>query len=210
MKGAVTVQEIGDAKIHSYISPEKSGSVAGHIVEGPKSLVVIDAQFLRPFAKELRAYADGLKKPIVPKGDTAAGKKTIDGITYVFETVKDAEDGAQLVITLPELNVLIARDLVFNKVHLYVGNDTLEGWKKALSALKKKTGIKTVLAGHGKPGGPALYDQTLAYLDVAEEALKEAKKGGHDVKPLLLKKFPDYKAAFLLDISNGMLFKTGK
>jgi hypothetical protein len=29
------------------------------------------------------------------------------------------------------------------------------------------------------------------------------------VKPLILKDFPDYQAEFLLDISNGLLFKKG-
>ncbi len=268
MEGSVVATKIGASTIHTYVSPEKSGAVTSHVIEGPKKLVIIDAQFLRPYAKELRAYADSLGKPIdrviithghpdhwygleffkdmrvtslpevaglikqagpamikgqkarlkdlitdapvVPDGKMKEGKETIDGIAYVFERVKDAEADSQLLITLPDYGTLVAQDLAYNKIHLFLGADDIKGWEKVVTELKKRPGIKTVLCGHGKPAGPIVFDDMLKYLDVADKSVTLAKKGSHDVKPLLLKEFPDYKAPVLLDISNRMLFKKGK
>ena len=61
LKGSVTVKEKNGIKIHTYLS---NSLQATHIIENEKSLVLIDAQFLVPFAKEFRAYADSLGKPI--------------------------------------------------------------------------------------------------------------------------------------------------
>ena len=62
MKGTVKILERGWVRIHSYVSPGDSARVTSHIVEGPTSLVIYDAQFLVPYAKEARAYADSLNK----------------------------------------------------------------------------------------------------------------------------------------------------
>jgi glyoxylase-like metal-dependent hydrolase (beta-lactamase superfamily II) len=115
--------------------------------------------------------------PVVPDGMLAEGKETIDGVKYVFKRVKDAEADSQLLTTLPDYGVMIAQDLVYNKVHLFVGADEVAGWKKVVGELKKKAGIKTVLCGHGKPAGPAVFDEMLKYLDVADKAVADAKKG---------------------------------
>ena len=64
MKGVVKIRERDGVRIHSYVSPGDSTKVTSHIVEGPNSLVIFDAQFLVPYAKEARAYADSLNKPI--------------------------------------------------------------------------------------------------------------------------------------------------
>lgn len=64
MQGEITVLEKDGVKIHTYVSPEDSNLDATHIIEGEKSLVLVDAQFLMPYAQEFRAYADSLGKPI--------------------------------------------------------------------------------------------------------------------------------------------------
>ena len=64
MKGMVKILERDGVRIHSYVSPGDSARVTSHIVEGPTRLVIYDAQFLVPYAKEVRAYADSLNKPI--------------------------------------------------------------------------------------------------------------------------------------------------
>ena len=64
MQGKVITNEKKDVKLHTYISPPKGGLVTSHIIESKNKLVIVDAQFLVPFAKEVRAYADSLGKPI--------------------------------------------------------------------------------------------------------------------------------------------------
>ncbi len=63
-KGLVTVHKLGPVTLHAYMAPEASALVTTQIVETPNELHIIDTQFLQDFAKEARAYADGLGKPI--------------------------------------------------------------------------------------------------------------------------------------------------
>jgi glyoxylase-like metal-dependent hydrolase (beta-lactamase superfamily II) len=62
--GSVTLFKKGDVTIHSFMAPLKGALVNSQIIETPKKLVVVDVQFVRPYAKALRAYADRLNKPI--------------------------------------------------------------------------------------------------------------------------------------------------
>jgi len=58
------VKESGDVKIHTFMSIEAFISNATHIIESANSLVIVDGQFVVPFAMQFRAYADSLGKPI--------------------------------------------------------------------------------------------------------------------------------------------------
>ncbi len=60
----ITVQEVGDIVIHSYLAPEQVFANNTHIIETANSLVLIDTQFLLPMALDFRAYADSLGKPV--------------------------------------------------------------------------------------------------------------------------------------------------
>jgi glyoxylase-like metal-dependent hydrolase (beta-lactamase superfamily II) len=62
--GRVLQMERSGIKIHSYIAPDVSASVTSHVIETPNTLIVIDAQLTQTFAREFRAYVDGIGKPI--------------------------------------------------------------------------------------------------------------------------------------------------
>ena len=50
--------------IHCCTSPDDGERVNAQIIETAKKLVIVDAMLMRPYAKEFRAYADSLGKPI--------------------------------------------------------------------------------------------------------------------------------------------------
>lgn len=62
----MVVRRAGAVRLHTFISSFADGNIANatHIVEGPNSLVLVDGQFLAPYARQFRSYADGLGKPI--------------------------------------------------------------------------------------------------------------------------------------------------
>jgi glyoxylase-like metal-dependent hydrolase (beta-lactamase superfamily II) len=62
----IIVQQTGDARIHTFISSLLDHNIANatHIIESKNVLVVIDGQFLAPYATQFREYADTLGKPI--------------------------------------------------------------------------------------------------------------------------------------------------
>lgn len=56
--------DLGSVKIHSYLAPEDGDLVTSQVIETANRLVIVDAQLLLPYAREVRAYAEGLGKPI--------------------------------------------------------------------------------------------------------------------------------------------------
>ena len=100
--------------------------------------------------------------------DLTPGTEIIDGVPFVFEAVSGGEAADELLVKLPDRGVLIAQDLVYNDVHLYLGNNDITGWQQAVDALTAETGYDTILPGHGLPTGPEVYE------DVRDERLFEA------------------------------------
>lgn len=56
----------GDVRVHTFISSFLDNNIANatHIIEGHSKLVLVDGQFLAPYARRFRDYADSLGKPI--------------------------------------------------------------------------------------------------------------------------------------------------
>lgn len=62
----MVAKQAGDVRIHTFVSSFAYGNIANatHIVETRNQLVLVDAQFLAPYASAFRGYADSLGKPI--------------------------------------------------------------------------------------------------------------------------------------------------
>ena len=64
MLGDMALTRSGEVCIHTYTAPEDGWCVNSHIVETATGLVVVDAQYTLPYAREVVAYAAILGKPI--------------------------------------------------------------------------------------------------------------------------------------------------
>ncbi|WP_209438810.1 hypothetical protein [Streptomyces durhamensis] len=62
----MVVKQEGDVRIHTFVSSFAYNNIANatHIVETRNQLVLVDGQFLVPYARAFRDYADSLGKPI--------------------------------------------------------------------------------------------------------------------------------------------------
>jgi glyoxylase-like metal-dependent hydrolase (beta-lactamase superfamily II) len=62
----IIVKRAGDVRIHTFISSFADDNIANatHIIESKHALVLVDGQFLVPYATQFRDYADSLGKPI--------------------------------------------------------------------------------------------------------------------------------------------------
>ncbi len=62
----MVAKRAGDVRIHTFVSSFEYGNIANatHIIETKNQLVLIDPQFLVPYARAFRQYADSLGKPI--------------------------------------------------------------------------------------------------------------------------------------------------
>ncbi|MEO0830498.1 MAG: MBL fold metallo-hydrolase [Pseudomonadota bacterium] len=107
-------------------------------------------------------------------------------------------------IHIPSLDTLIATDLAYANVHLWVAEnltpERIETWRGSLDALEA-IGAGTVIPGHRQPGDPAdasVYAMTRDYLDHWETALAETKTA-EDLRATLLAGKEDLAFPFAVD-----------
>ncbi|MBT8301154.1 MAG: MBL fold metallo-hydrolase [Maribacter sp.] len=70
---------------------------------------------------------------------------------------------SDLVLYLPDDDILFTGDLVFNKCHPYVPHGNISKWKAWLDFMNSLD-VKTVMPGHGQIGTDTLIDQMKDYL----------------------------------------------
>lgn len=143
---------------------------------------------------------------LVPERATKPGKvvepgdEVIGGARFEFRRVEDAESAVSLTIGLPDEDILMAQDLLFNNVHLWVAERRFHSWAANVNRYAELP-YQRLLAGHGLPGGREIYDRVLEYLVFAEPALETADEG-KEFKQALVGRFPDYEGDGLIDLQN--------
>lgn len=50
--------------IHTLVAPDEMFANTSHIIELPHELIIVDGQFFAPYAWQLKAFVDSLKKPV--------------------------------------------------------------------------------------------------------------------------------------------------
>ncbi len=266
--GTVSIITNGDITIHSFQSPEEGEMTCSQIIETPESITVIDVLLLRPYAKQLRAYVDGLNKPVervivththpdhwfgleyfqdlpiyalqetideieavadqyieynhtvfgdkststkvIPTNILTEGCETLGGVEFSFTKVTHAEANVMLMVEIPSLKLLVAQDLLYNGVYLYVGEKSPEGatcfdgWITTIKKLKAKN-YKTILVGHGFNKDNTIFDEMTEYLTYAKTQFEAGIKAD-DFKAKMVKRYPDYQVPRMLDVSNIFLY----
>ncbi len=261
MLGKLSLTQSQGLTVHTYTAPDDGWRVNSHIIELPSQLLVVDAQYLLPHAREVVAYAQQLAKPITrlylshyhpdhilgaaafsapiyalaevkakieAAGDRIAaeehekhgedipahaerpghivepGFETIDGEPIDFIRTQDAETENALMIGFPNRSILITQDLIYNQVHVFVGEKAFESWHEALNKTQRLY-YKQLLPGHGDPGGHDLFDEMRDYLAVARMAYLDS-DNADEFKKRLIDDYPHYQGRALLDHQARFLF----
>jgi glyoxylase-like metal-dependent hydrolase (beta-lactamase superfamily II) len=259
--GEIALTRSGEVCVHTYTAPEDGWCVNSHIVETATELVIIDAQYMLPYARDVVAYAATLGKPITrlylthfhpdhvlgaaafsspiyalssvaakidavghrvaaeehekhgdviptqaerPGRVVAPGVEVIDGVRFEFLHLEHAETENALMVGLPDHGVLITQDLLYDRVHVFIGEHAFESWAAALQSTQALD-YDTLLPGHGSPGGPELYGAMQQYLDGARDALSKSSTGA-ELKSRLIAAFPNHRGRVLLDHQMRFLF----
>jgi glyoxylase-like metal-dependent hydrolase (beta-lactamase superfamily II) len=132
------------------------------------------------------------------------GEELIDGVRLSFEAVADAETTEQLMIALPDAGVLIAQDVAYNGVHLFIGEYAFDAWDAAITALEARP-YDIILPGHGLPGDRKIYEEDRTYLVAARTAYADA-TGPEDLNRRLEAAFPEYGGTAMQGLQNFYLF----
>jgi len=118
-----------------------------------------------------RIYGDKIAtKVTVPTETITEGLQRIDGVTYDFKQLVDAESDLQLAALLPEQKVLMAFDLVFSpNERAFTVVDRFDHWMIILELLKALQGYDTITIGHDAPVHRSAIDRTITYVKRAKE-----------------------------------------
>ena len=133
-----------------------------------------------------------------------AGEMEIDGVTYRFEVFTDAEAEEQVVISLPDHGVVATGDLVYNQYHA-VMTPTFDNWIGILEELAADDDLTVVIPGHGPPGGPEAFADTIDYLTTAQEIFAQS-DDADAFNAAMVEAYPDRPGANLLAFGSGRLF----
>ncbi len=135
----------------------------------------------------------------------STGNHIMGGINVCLSLVAQAEGENHLLINLPDYNVLVAQDLAYNQVHLFLGDNHHNNWLNEIEKLKSLNDDVLVLAGHGEPTTLKVFSEVERYLNKAKEIIAH-RTSSPKIKESLVGAFNDYKSAHLIDISNDYLF----
>jgi glyoxylase-like metal-dependent hydrolase (beta-lactamase superfamily II) len=154
-----------------------------------------------------RTYGDkAASKVTVPTETITEGLQRIDGVTYDFRRVVDAESDLQLAALLPEQKVILAFDLVFSpSQHVFTGGNHFDHWLIVLESLKALQGYDIIIIGHDTPVDRSAIDSTMTYIKRAKEihaASADAKTYSENLKAA----FPDRQLTRFVDLSASYLY----
>ena len=165
----------------------------------------IDAVGDRVAAEEHEKLADAIPLHAErPSRIVTPGIETIDGVRFELLHLQHAETQDALMVGFPDHGVLITQDLIYNGVHVFIGERAFDGWATALQRVQALD-YDTLLPGHGAPAGPELYGAMSHYLDTARKTLATASSGA-ELKSRLIAAFPNYRGQVLLDHQMRFLF----
>jgi glyoxylase-like metal-dependent hydrolase (beta-lactamase superfamily II) len=167
----------------------------------------IEAVGDRVAAEEHEKHGDAIPaRAKRPDHIVTPGAEVVDGVRFEFLHLQHAETEHALMVGLPDHGILITQDLVYDRVHAFVGERAFDSWAAALGSAQALD-YDAVLPGHGSPGGPELYDAMRRYLAAAQEALSKSSAGA-ELKSRLISAFPDHRGRVLLDHQMRFLFPT--
>jgi glyoxylase-like metal-dependent hydrolase (beta-lactamase superfamily II) len=161
-------------------------------------------------------FGDRVAKP----GDVP---ETLDGLTIELEghelqivEVGQGDIRPSTVLHIPDLDAVVAGDVVYNQIHAMLGLSGPSGWQRWLQSLDaiEKLDPKMIVAGHRKPESSdyevsRMLDETRSYIsDFAEGALRL--DSPVELSQLMKSKYPDFGNRWTLHFSANSWFSSKK
>lgn len=156
-------------------------------------------------------HADMMPKNIIiPDMAMSEGMMEIDGLKMMVHKFAYVEDNTLMVIELPDQNMLLAQDLVYNMTHMYIatknpdGSYAVDNWIKTLKMFVNKN-IETIVPGHGEITDSSVFAGCMEYLSFALDSIQSAKDGDEYIK-MVMDKYPDHRIPLMLEMTKVMCF----
>lgn len=157
--------------------------------------------FLKNFGEEKAAPEVTVPNKILPEGEFK-----IEGTSFVVSKFTQHESEISSVILLPEQEILVAGDLVYNKTHLFPGHNHFADWKASLKKLRRLK-FQYILPGHGEISqGKRVVRENINYISRAMKLLKKDGMTLEKYKSGLASAYPDHRSQVLIDFGAYGIF----
>lgn len=146
----------------------------------------------------------------VPQTEIDSSEEIIDGLKFSWRRLKRAEYADGIYLEIPQHKVLVAADLIYNGVHLYLGQTdggtlTGRGWLKALRSLSASD-FDVVIPGHGAVGDARLIEDCVHYIETAMPHLEADGATAETYAAAVRKAFPSYRVDELIGLTGYFAF----
>jgi glyoxylase-like metal-dependent hydrolase (beta-lactamase superfamily II) len=163
--------------------------------------VIADIQEYGPqaIARWKPVLKDEIPDSFVTPQPTDATSLFIEGKEIQLLAMDGGESAHTTVLWIPRTRALIAGDLAYNQVHLWLRENRPEGWLAILDRFERLQPA-AVYPGHGPAGGPELIAQNRAYIE-AFLAATAAPATKADAGAALKAQYPAYALPVIVDFS---------
>lgn len=184
---------------------ERFPDVPMHGVEGVADYLRANGQ--RILDRRRKAFGDKIPRhPQIPTRTLPQGELGLDGIRFEFKRFVDAESALQLVALMPDVQTLLAFDLVFApNEHVLTVTSHFDNWIAILEELNSLPGYDRVLSGHGNPTDHSAIDATIAYLRKGKEVYA-ATRDAAEYAGAMKEAFSDRRHPEWIDLSASLLY----
>jgi len=158
---------------------------------------------------------DKLYRGIPPSSLTAVtvpgDRFTLEGHDLVMVDVGHADADDNSVLHVPDLGLVVAGDVIYNGVHMYLGQSATVGfglWREAIAKVEA-LGPRRIVCGHQNKDldddARRTIEQTRQYLDDADELLRTENTalGYFNAK---IERYPDYLGRLILWVTARALY----
>ena len=172
-----------------------------HVVESMKESMELQRQQWAMLFGDACVEAGALPDPI--DGNTLH----VDGSPLHIIEVKQADIHPTTIVHIPEIDVVVAGDSIYNEIHPMLGLSTPEEWQDWLETVElvEKLAPKVIVAGHRRPDGDdhavdSMIAETRAYIqDFA--AAYEVAVDAEDLVRIMSAKYPGHGNLWTLQFS---------
>ena len=168
----------------------------------------------RDFGGEKQRRPEVMADSIVTPVALPSNHLTVDGeaVDVIPDLQGDVLKPTNSMLFIPSLNTVLAADVVFNGVHLWLGASneaSRTAWRAAIQMIKDRHPA-AVVAGHKKdvsaPDSPAVLDFMDHYL-ADFESLKKTSTNGQELAAAMRAKYPDLAVPILIQFSAQSAFR---
>jgi glyoxylase-like metal-dependent hydrolase (beta-lactamase superfamily II) len=165
--------------------------------------VIPDIQSYGPIAIERwkPVFKDAIPDSFITPEPANTTSLFLDGQEIQLIRTNEGESAHATVLWIPGIRALIAGDLVYNNVHLWLRENRPDAWLAILDRLEKLN-PQTIYPGHGPAGGPELLAANRQYIRdfVAVTAKAVSKQEATDT---LKAQYAAYELPVIVDFSVG-------